>query len=241
LRTVQGFDDALIPPAARPLLVELRRASLAFITSEVDKLVASNNGSLKAVADKQIEETIESEARSAGVELTPKGETQWKMALWSPSVTRSKRNPRYLVIGFYYAVTCGSDAGYLFYDLEAKPTKLLLTVTSPDAETIEPMFWEAIYAVPPPGAPPDNFFVALTRITPWCQSNERMLQLLALKPTDDPAAPEVLVDFSTSQHLLHGRQVEIQGSTIVLITHDGIDGATRRWLVKGHRATALTR
>lgn len=237
LRAVHGFDSEAIPPAARSPLVELRRASVDFIATEIDTLAAALGGRLAALADRDIESAIESAARAAGVEVAERGSSMSTNGLWAPSVTRSKRNPRYLVVGFYFAVPCGNDGGYLLYDIESSPPKRILTVTSPDGESIEPMFWNLAFALPPPGRSQDLFFV-VTRITPWCQSAARQLQLLALRPTGDPNVPEVMVDVTVGQHLLKPFRLDVGRGSILLETDDGTTATVRRWVVKDGRAVA---
>jgi hypothetical protein len=137
-------------------------------------------------------------------------------------------------------VPCGSDGGYLVYDVVATPPKLLLTVVSPDADSIEPMFWSLAYALPPPGSPRDFFFV-LSRLTPWCQSAERRMQILALRPTSDPARPDVMLDATMNQHLLKPFALDVSSHSIVVETDDGLNASKRRWRVKEGSAVELAR
>jgi hypothetical protein len=240
LRAVPDFASETIPPAARPLLADLRQTSIALIRTEVERLMAARGGSLSGMGDKPIEQAIEAAALAAGVDVTKPGSQEGVNGLWNASVTRSRANPRCLVIGFYFAVPCGSDGGYLVYDIATTPSRLLLAIKAPDADTIEPLFWDLAFAVPPPGDPKEFFFVA-TRITPWCQSAARQLQLLAFKPTANPDAPEVLIDVTVSQHLQEPMRLDVERDSILLGTHDGMQAETRRWKVRKGRAVLVAR
>lgn len=235
IQAVDDYESEAIPAAAQPLLVDLRETSVALVQSVVTDLAATCGPRLTRCRDQQIEQAIEQRAAAAGVQITPRGGAEWRNALWSPSATRSKVNPRYLVIGFYYAVPCGSDGGYLVYDLGSAPARLLLTLTSPAADTIEPMFWQLAFALPPPGNPQDFFFVA-ARINPWCQSAQRQMQLLVLKPTAKPREPAVLVDLTVGQHLQKPHRLDVNRDSILLETDDGLNQETHRWVVQKGKA-----
>jgi hypothetical protein len=236
LRAVDDFVDEAIPPAAQPLLVELRQTSVALIRDVVSHL-ASGRG-VAALTEAELEGALAETAMRAGVSLVAPGEVMdGDNGLWLADVTRSQANPRYLVVGFYFQIPCGTDAGFVVYDRSKRADDPILAVVAPPSDTIEPLFWNASFALPPAGDP--RRFFALARITPWCQSAQRRMQLLVVAPSGDPLAPKRLIDETQSQHLQKSFRLDVQRRSITWETHDGIDADVRTWRWKGGRLSPM--
>jgi len=227
LSAIDSFVDEAIPPKARPWLVELRATSVAMIRDVIARL-AEGRG-LAALSAEEIREALEEAAARAGVSLATVGEPfDGPNGQWIASVTRSKQNPRYLIVGFDFRIPCGSDGGFVVYDRAARGAEPLLAITAPPSDTIEPSFYNATFAVPPAGDR-GKFFFAVTRITPWCQSALRRMQLLVLAPSGDPLAPRRLIDSTQSHHLQKPYRLDVRGGTITWETHTGIEPQIGRW------------
>lgn len=224
-----GFKDEAIPSAARPLVAAMKQASLELIRREVAKV------DLAHVADDKVQAAIEDTARAAGVDVAVNGSTD--VFGWYVSVTRSKGNPRYTVIGYYYGLPCGYDAGYALY--EAAGSHLLLTLSSPESESTASMFWDLSFSLPPAGSK-DFFFVA-KRITPGCQSALRRLQLIVLRPGATPEQPQRLVDEEVNFHLLGEYGLDVKAKEVKLtFTPDTPDGReVRRWRIDSTGASRI--
>jgi hypothetical protein len=237
LEAIADFHSEAIPEAARPLLAELKRTSSVFLRQTIAERAAAHAGRIEQLDLSTLAAQIAQQAHTAGANVLDLDGARDVTGRWFVSATRSKVNPRYLVVGFGFQIPCGSDAGTLVYDLGAQPSRLLLALTSPDgADSIRPAYWNTNWALSPPGNRRDWLF-ALTRITPWCQSAGRMLQLRVVKPTDDPDAPETMLDIEVSQHLLKSYRLELDRRGLTLETHDGIDAATRRWSIAAGKLT----
>ena len=227
LLTVTDFTGTAVPARARPMLADLKRASRDFLAAELGRI------DLAHTPVEDVDRTVNDAARDAGIRFGAEGSSDTRPGTWSSAITRSIKNPRYLVAGYYFAIPCGNDGGYLVYDLRAAGgPKLLLAVGSPDYDSIAGAFWQLAFAMPPPGAPEGFFFTAI-RIEPWCTSALRHLQILVLRPTATPDAPAVLVDETVSLHLkgTHGVDVGAGQVSLSFTPDDPSKTERRRWSI----------
>jgi hypothetical protein len=230
-------DDPALPAGVPALLDELKRASTALVAREIDAVAAAHAGDLRAVSESALVQAVEGAAHDAGVDVLHEGDAE-TMGGWHVLVTRSKKDPRYLVANWELVIPCGSDGGLLVYELGAGKTRLVMTLSSPTYEAVDGAFWQLSFALPPAGKPED-FFLTAVRVTPWCTSAMRRIQILVLRPGPTADAPVKLVDEELGFHLLHPYALDVGRGDVRLSAHDGMAEQKRHWRIEPAGARLL--
>lgn len=202
LQSMQVEDmDTTVPPAARPLLTQLKKQ----LREEITDILNRNPLSLDRLHDSdRLTTYLHSELRKRGITISEAEDPDSKAGPYGnvigATLDRPEGRQRLLIVTTTVGIMCGSDDSLYVFKRNGALWTLTLALEKNDYEEISSAQFGLQYAV----SPPDNneeFFVSIVHTTAWCTSNWQGLQYKTLRPALDPYFPKVILSGSEGVYL----------------------------------------
>lgn len=206
LRHIEAVEgDTVVPPAAVPLLVELR--------SGLRELVSETVGASSAdISAEDLQRTIAERLMRIGVALTPRdakgndpnygigaeGAGSYSYGgILDISARRFEHNPDVLAVTATLSINCGDDTALWVFRRTGKGWTLALAREAAAYDEVNGAFGSFQYFVSPREADGD-FFVVSALSHPWCTSNWRTVSYQVARPGARWDRPRILLDAEDS-------------------------------------------
>lgn len=191
LRQIKTDDyDTRVPVAARPLLTQLKQQLFSLINETIQ--AQENQGKAPA----QWRAIIVSKLAKVGIKLGYGKEDTRDTYIYGyiPAITfqHPPHNPNLLVVTTTIGVCCGEDTSLYVFQKQQRRWQLVVQHEANNYEEVSSANGRFRYAISPPDRN-GRFFVVTARVNPWCTSNWQGLYYQVMRPSSQPASPQVLL------------------------------------------------
>lgn len=232
LRQIEAVEgDTVVPPAAIPLLVELRSGLRELVTETV-------GASPAGISAEDLQRTITERLNTLGVALTPRdakgNDPNYGIGPDGPgsysyggilniSARRFEHNPDVLAVTSNLSVSCGDDTALWVFRRTGKGWTLAMAREAPAYDEVNGAFGSFQYFVSPREADGD-FFVVSALSHPWCTSNWRTVFYQVARPGARWDRPRILLDAEDSLFQDYSYRGNNEELTFALLkTDDGFE------------------
>lgn len=232
LRQIEAVEgDTFVPPAAVPLLVELRSGLRELVTETVGASPAD-------IAAEDLQRTLTERLNAMGVALTPRdakgNDPNYGMGADGPgsysyggildiSARRFEHNPDVLAVTATLSVCCGDDTALWVFRRTDKSWTLAVAQEAASYDEVNGALGSFQYLVSPREADGD-FFVVSAFSHPWCTSNWRTLFYRVARPGPQWNRPRILLDAEDSLYQDYSYRGNNEEATFALLqTGDGFE------------------
>lgn len=196
--------DTNVPPAAKPLLAQLKRQLLDLIIATIN---AHDN---RRETPRLLSAMIRAQLEAAGVTVKePPDEISAEEYFSTPyvygdihsiEIEQPAGHPNLLAATTKLGVCCGTDSSLYLFERSGSQWQLVLAQEAGDYEEVSGAQGRFSYAVSPPDGQ-SGFFVVTANVNPWCTSNWQSIRYKALRPGADPYQPRAILNETDTIYL----------------------------------------
>jgi hypothetical protein len=199
-------SDPRVPPAARPLLTDLKHRLRDLIQKALDandtqiKNLAKINEYLRAELDKQ---NIHGEKAGSALADDVAAKSYIYGDIQQISIHAINGYPNLIGATTTIGVSCGTDSSFYLFRKSGQRWVLILAQEANDYEDVSGAQGGFGYQVSPP-SDKQQLFVVTKNVNPWCTSNWQAIRYKVLRPSQTAYQPRVLME--KSETIFLGRE-----------------------------------